>query len=119
MACFVLKTTRLNILQQRQLPGTFRPNRIAAVLQLVLFLFVLAMATSESLHRALHHDADEPNHQCAVTMLHAGQVNAPTADAPIIRPQPITSALPVIESFFVASEVFYLPPSCGPPALLA
>lgn len=106
-------------MQQRQLRSAAGQTQIGAVLQLVLFLFVLAMGASESLHRAFHPDADEPNHQCAVTMLHAGQVDAPTVGAPIIHPQPLAFALTVIESFSVTSEVVFLPPSCGPPALLA
>ena len=36
-------------------------------------LAILAMAVCPSLHMWLHHDADEPDHQCAVTAVIAGQ----------------------------------------------
>ena len=38
-------------------------------------LAVLAMAVCPSLHMWLHHDADEPDHQCAVTAVIAGQLD--------------------------------------------
>jgi hypothetical protein len=38
-------------------------------------LAVLAMAVCPSLHMWLHHDADGPDHQCAVTAVIAGQLD--------------------------------------------
>lgn len=38
-------------------------------------LAILAMAVCPSLHMWLHHDADEPDHQCAVTAVIAGQLD--------------------------------------------
>ena len=39
-------------------------------------LTILAMAVSPPLHKWLHHDADEPDHQCAVTAFNSGQIDA-------------------------------------------
>jgi hypothetical protein len=38
-------------------------------------LAILAMAACPSLHMWLHHDAGEPDHQCAVTAVIAGQLD--------------------------------------------
>ena len=59
------------------------------------------MAVSPPLHRWLHHDADEPDHQCAVTAFNSGQIDA-------FVPAHITFLLPaaghVTIGTFVGSE---------------
>jgi hypothetical protein len=94
-----------------------RTRRIGG-LTLGVFLFVLAMAQFESLHRWFHAEACQSNHQCAVTMLSGGQVdNPPSQDGHSVLP-PAAELIEVREpaSTFVAFD-FILPPSCGPPAL--
>ncbi len=84
-----------------------------------LFLSVFALVLSETLHRALHEDACQPEHQCAVTMLQSGQVDAPVCDAAIVSPEIVFVSVPLLENTFVPAVAFFLPPSCGPPALLS
>jgi succinate dehydrogenase/fumarate reductase cytochrome b subunit len=48
---------------------------LAGFLALMLLL-VNAMAASPALHRAIHHDADADDHECAVTLFIKGQVSA-------------------------------------------
>ena len=48
----------------------------AGTLLLGVFLFGLALTYSESLHQRVHADAGKPGHQCVVTLLAAGQIDA-------------------------------------------
>ena len=50
------------------------------------------LAACPSLHELIHHDADDEHHDCAVTMLLAGQVEQPAID-PIVLSNP--AVLPV------------------------
>ena len=50
------------------------------------------LAACPSLHELIHHDADDEHHDCAVTMLLAGQVEQPAID-PIVLSKP--AVLPV------------------------
>lgn len=71
-------------------------RRAGAVVSLVFFLALLLFTSSHRLHKLIHPDADSPDHQCAITMLAHGQVNA--------------SALPPVLVAFVATLFFLLPP---------
>lgn len=71
-------------------------RRVWAVISLAGFLALLLFTSSERLHKLIHPDADSPNHECAVTMLAHGQVNAAVAP-------------PVLASF-VPTLIFVLPP---------
>ncbi len=86
---------------------------------LALFLSVLALTLSEALHRVCHADAGTPQHQCAVTMLQSGQVDAPVYEAAIVPPAMVSVSVQLVENIFVPSVDYSLPPSCGPPALLS
>jgi hypothetical protein len=56
---------------------TDRPVR--ALVCLALFLALQLFAASSPLHQAIHSDANSPGHQCAITMIAQGQVDAPPA----------------------------------------
>jgi hypothetical protein len=58
-------------------------GRTLAALLGAMVLFLAALAASPSLHEWLHHDADEPGHECSVTVFMHGQVSAATV-APVI-----------------------------------
>src|SRR5271166_1428409 len=58
-------------------------RKTSAVLLCGVVLFLAALAASPSLHEWLHHDADEPGHECAVTLFLHGQVSA-AAVAPVV-----------------------------------
>jgi hypothetical protein len=53
-------------------------RKASAVLLCAMVLFLAALAASPSLHEWLHHDANEPDHECAVTLFAHGQVDATT-----------------------------------------
>jgi len=83
---------------------------------LAVFLSLQAMAALPALHAFVHHDSSDPNHECAVTLLLHGQVDAASAAAPVFEaPQfsTVTAALP--ETIFVSADLRLLP-SRGPPA---
>ncbi len=94
-------------------------RRLSAAIMLGLFLGVFTVALSEALHRVLHAEACQPQHECAVTMLQGGLVeNAVTAVAPVVL-YAFAFTAPTPVSIFVPSTDLSLPPSCGPPALLS
>ena len=90
----------------------------AGSLLLGVFLFGLALTYSESLHQRVHADAGKPGHQCVVTLLAAGQIDA----VPAVISIRFTSgdvfllAWPDIPVF--RSPAYSLPPGRGPPARL-
>ena len=94
-------------------------RQLKSVVLLGLFLSVLAMATSATLHKIVHPNAAQTDHSCAATMLASGQVEtAPSvAGLPPIPLVPIIVSLVEVSSPSVAS--FNLPQSRGPPALLS
>jgi hypothetical protein len=51
-----------------------------------LFVSVMALAHFEALHLALHPDACESDHHCAVTVFQAGQVDAPVTYVAVVTP---------------------------------
>jgi hypothetical protein len=71
------------------------PRRVWSVGCLAAFLTLLLFTSSESLHKLIHPDADSPDHECAITMLAHGQVNAP--------------AVPPVLVVFAAGIFFLLP----------
>jgi hypothetical protein len=90
-----------------------------ALLLLGLFLSVSAMAQFEALHHAVHADATQPNHHCAVTLLQSGQVETPACQVAIVGTLTVVTVEVRVENDFVPSVDYSLPPSCGPPALLS
>ena len=110
----------LKNLAQRQLRRVWVNKRVAAIFQIALLLFVLAMTCSERLHDAFHPDSSNPNHQCVVTTVRSGPAAAPSFGMEIVCAEtpPTTLAIFVV-SVPVADSDYSLPPSCGPPALLS
>jgi hypothetical protein len=109
----------LKSLEQNRLRNAWTGRRIIAVLLLVQLLFLLAVTSSESLHKAFHADAGKATHQCAITTLRSGQLETPTSVVVLAPAAFLETRQVVVESFFVPSVDFSLPPSCGPPALLS
>ena len=71
-------------------------RRVWAAIGLAFFLALQLVASSESLHKLIHPDADSPDHHCAVTLFLQGQVNA------------AETVLPAV--VFIAALFFLLPP---------
>ena len=90
-----------------------------AVTLLGVFLSVFTLTLCEAWHRALHNEACEPQHQCAVTMLQSGQVETPVATLTLVRTTLVMVYALLAQNEFVSSVDLSLPPSCGPPALLS
>lgn len=108
----------MNRLRHMRIWAANRRHWMAATL-LGVFLSVFTLTLSESLHRALHEEACEPSHQCAVTMLQSGQV-----ETPVVAIEPVEACVTVIleaqpQVDFIPTVDLSLPPSCGPPALLS
>jgi hypothetical protein len=102
-----------------RLAGMMAGRRAKAALLLGLFLSVLGMVTSATLHKVVHPNANQPDHHCAATLLASGHVDA----APSAAVVPAISLLPLALNQFEASRPtvpsFNLPLSRGPPALLS
>ncbi len=91
-------------------------RKAGAVLLCAFVLFLAALAASPSLHEWLHHDANEPDHECAVTLFLHGQVNATT----IVPVMAVAFALfggiaLLAETFVVPSTEYRFCPSRAPP----
>jgi len=84
-----------------------------------LVLLQLAMVASESLHKFFHADADDPGHECSVTMFAHGQVDASPVEVPVVAPiAGVDITPPAVESVLCASFKD-LPPGRAPPRLRA
>jgi hypothetical protein len=60
--------------------------RAIALGALLLYLAVLALQISPALHRHLHHDSEDRNHHCVVTVLRDGYLAVTSPDAVITGP---------------------------------
>jgi hypothetical protein len=88
----------------------------AGVFCLGVFLLVQTMAAVPAFHSWFHHDAADPNHECAVTLLLNGQLHSPDIDVQAGPCPPLlVSHAPARCVDFVATDVRLLP-SRGPPA---
>jgi hypothetical protein len=91
-------------------------RKASAILLCAMVLFLAALAASPSLHEWLHHDANEPDHECAVTLFVHGQVSATT----IVPVMAVMAALfggiaLLAKTFELASADYRFSPSRAPP----
>ncbi|MCP5527971.1 MAG: hypothetical protein H7A47_14360 [Verrucomicrobiales bacterium] len=99
----------------RQRPRLER-GRLPALAAVWLLLALSWLAVDRHLHACLHEDADQPNHQCVLTLVAAGQLEAaPPMLAPPPPPGVTREGLPVRLAPAKGTTV-RLPPACGPPA---
>jgi hypothetical protein len=89
------------------------------VLLVFLVLLLNLLAASPSLHELIHHDADEPGHQCAVTMFAHGQVDSATVDVPIVVTSIPFEPFPQHTFSAFAPAIENLPAGRAPPVLPA
>ncbi len=93
-----------------------RHRQGASALLLGLVLSLQAMAVFPALHALVHPDADDPGHECAVTLFSHGQVDTSCTAAPVLHaPAPLTFSQAPPEIIFVSADIRLLP-SRGPPA---
>lgn len=97
----------------------FRHTFIAAFV-CAAFLWTLTLAFSPHLHVLAHSDAQQSQHECAVTLIAGGKFND-TVAAPLIKAPALAiqfSKIPAlasvwVESLFEAASVFeHAPPAC-------
>jgi hypothetical protein len=92
---------------------------VTALLLAILVLLLDAMAACPVLHELIHHDADEPGHECAVTLFAHGQVDSVTMDVPVIVPAATTAIIPQRDFSVFAPAIQNLPAGRGPPVFSA
>jgi acetyl esterase/lipase len=105
---------------------TTRPTRTTTarkavwLLCLALFLSLQAVAAVPGLHRLLHHDADQADHQCAVTLLSHGNLHVSTApQTSILLPAAFCFIMArPCDPIFVSIDYQLLPGRAPPASLL-
>ena len=96
-----------------------RPGQaVLALLLAGLVLLLDAMAACPKLHELIHHDADQPGHECAVTMFAHGQVDSSVATVVTILPLIPVDFSPLTLVSLPNAQVETLPPGRGPPTFL-
>lgn len=96
----------------------FGPGRIAPVaLMLCLWLGLVVLANSQTLHHCLHEDSSQPNHECVVGLVGAGGAVALSAGADVLCVVPGFVFQPVRcgDSCHIEADV-QLPAGRGPPS---
>jgi hypothetical protein len=92
---------------------------LVSLLALVIYLFVAALAASPELHHFFNHDAGNPDHQCAATVLAHGQVDATPEAATLVVPSAVGEQPFAAEPLCLASPDFWLLPERAPPVSLS
>jgi len=97
----------------------WRGRQLRSALLLGLFLSVLAMASSATLHKVVHPNATQADHSCAATLLSSGQVDSAPSLAVVASVPLVPLVANRLEISFPSVASFNLPLSRGPPALLS
>ncbi len=84
-----------------------------------MVLLLDAMAACPELHELIHKDADEHDHQCAVTMFAQGKVESATVEVPIPEATAIVQAEPQIIFSVFTPDIRNLSQARAPPFLFA
>ena len=99
-------------------PRHLRPVTTAfAVLVVGMILWLDAMAASPALHELIHKDADQPGHECAVTMFAHGKVESATIEVPVSIAMLLIEAATQIEFSVFSPDIENLPHERAPPVL--
>jgi hypothetical protein len=80
-----------------------------------LLLFLSTAGASPSLHQLIHPDAGSPGHQCVISLLQSGHVNATVALAVFIPPGLYGVCSLLAETFRVPAFDYRFSPSRAPP----
>ena len=94
-----------------------RPFRVSAAVMTILFLVLVAFAASPALHQAIHSDANDTHHHCAITALAHGQVDVPTADISAAVPNECIQPSSPVTVSFPGTIIELLPPGRAPPSV--
>ena len=90
-------------------------KRAVALLFLLLFLGIHAVATEHSLHKKLHHDAGAAHHECVFVQFSAG--HCLDTVPPVLLPAPVLTvcvSAPVVEFVFFSHACPILPGRAPP-----
>ena len=82
-----------------------------------LVLFTAALASSEVLHKLIHSDADEADHECAVTLFAHGHVESAVCDIPVVTPTVWVETVPFVEFSIFSTAIENLPLGRAPPSV--
>jgi hypothetical protein len=96
-------------------------NQLRATVAVVLMLYVVlaTFAASPALHQAIHSDATNPDHHCAITLLAHGQIEMPDCNPSVYLAPSSYVCAPLVEFSVSSGIVELLPPGRGPPALFS
>lgn len=121
MACDVLTPKVSNMHQRASVRVVLRTGRVAgALIALALLLFLSAAAVSIDVHELVCPDADQPDHQCAVTQFAAGHIETSLVTVACLAVLLGVLTVPLWSNEeHPASPLFQLSPSRAPPVSLA
>jgi hypothetical protein len=103
--------------QRRHFNKLCRPAISGLLVAVILFLN--AMAACPALHQLIHHDANQPGHECAVTIFAHGKVEAATVEVSVTAAAILIAASPQIEISVFSTAIENLPPGRAPPAVVS
>jgi hypothetical protein len=89
-------------------------QRISLAL-LGLFLTLLALADVPALHRAIHPDANSPDHECSITLLARGHIDSCNTAIKVMAPAAVVIAMVTPPPVIFVSRENLLRPARGPP----
>ncbi len=89
-----------------------------AIVVMLQLLVVQAMASSGALHKHLHDHADEPSHECAVTLIQNGGYATVVPDCmtvaytpePSVEPQLLLATPVAVRSHLIGGVLAHAPP---------
>jgi hypothetical protein len=114
----ILHSARILLKEHRLQVGIRYFKRHLVSLLVCLVLLLDAMTAFPDLHELIHHDANDPGHQCAVTLFAHGQVDSPVVEVAAIIPLAPIEFLPRIPVSISNVLLEPLPPVRGPPVAL-
>ncbi|HWF19966.1 MAG TPA: hypothetical protein VG754_11900 [Verrucomicrobiae bacterium] len=94
-------------------------RKAVSLLFLALFLFLQTLAAVPGLHRHFHHDADQADHQCVVTLLLQGNLEAASSFVSVMLPAAQVSVIPLRPAFIRVAIDYRLLPGRAPPVFPA
>jgi len=89
------------------------------LLSVLLVLLLNLLAASSSLHEIFHHDANQAEHHCAVTLFAHGQVDSATVDVSPAAPVASAQLSPRLEFSVFAPAIENLPAGRAPPTTVS
>jgi len=96
-----------------------RGKAVIASLLVCLVLLLDAMAACPQLHELIHKDADQADHDCAVTMFAHGKVDSVSVEISTVTPSAAIAPTPQIVISVFAPAIENLPAGRAPPVLPA